>query len=100
MTRYAKIDENNIVESVILCEDSQIVNFTGNYVKESLETKQADVGDTWDQVNNKFIEPKPYESWTLDENFDWRSPVEKLVPNSYWSEEDMSWIITNIASEE
>lgn len=100
MTKYAKINSDNIVENIIICEDSEIYLFSGNYIKESIDTKEANIGDFWDKDNNKFISPKPFESWSLDESFEWKAPIEKLVPNSYWSEENLSWIVTDITTEE
>jgi hypothetical protein len=99
MSRYAKINLNNIVEQVIICDESNISLFTGNYIKESTETLEANVGDTWDSENNKFIPPKPYDSWLLDENFSWSAPVSQTVPNSYWDEETGSWIETVLINE-
>jgi len=99
MTKYAKINSDNIVENIIICEDSEISLFSGKYVKENINTKEANIGDFWDENNNKFISPKPFESWSLDTNFEWKAPTEKPGPNSYWSEENLSWIVTNITTE-
>jgi hypothetical protein len=30
---------------------------------------------TYDAVNDVFIAPQPYPSWSLDENFDWQPPT-------------------------
>lgn len=100
MSNYAKINSENIVENIIICEDSNIYLFSGKYVKETEETQQANIGDTWDANNNKFIAPKPYDSWTLNEDFVWVAPVEQPVPNSYWDEDSNSWIIREIITEE
>jgi hypothetical protein len=35
----------------------------------------AGIGYTYDAVNDVFIAPQPYGSWTLDENFDWQPPT-------------------------
>lgn len=99
MSNYAKINSENIVENVIICEDSNISLFSGNYIKETEETQRANVGDTWDTENKKFIAPKPYDSWTLNENFIWTAPVEQLVSNSYWDEDSNSWIVREIITE-
>jgi len=95
MSRYAKIDSSNIVENVIVCEDSQISALSGNFVKIISETtKECTIGFSYDKDNNKFIAPKPYESWTLDENFEWISPIGEN-PNpalKCWDEESQNWI--------
>ena len=100
MIIYAKINLENIVENVIICEESNISLFSGNFIKQTEETKIANIGDTWDQENNKFIAPKPYDSWTLNEDFVWTAPVEQPVPNSYWDEDSNSWIVREIITEE
>jgi len=99
MSRYAKINAENIVESVIICDDSNISLFSGKYIKEASGTKEANIGDTWDEENNKFVAPKPFESWELDESFEWQPPVNQSVPNSYWDEESLSWVVTQIIKE-
>jgi hypothetical protein len=33
------------------------------------------IGYTYDETNNVFIVSKPYDSWTLDSNFDYQPPV-------------------------
>jgi len=99
MIKYAKINSDNIVEQVIICDELNINLFSGNYIKESTETLEANVGDTWDSENNKFVSPKPFDSWVLDENFSWSAPVLQTVPNSYWDEGAGSWIETAIIKE-
>ncbi len=54
----------------------------------------AGIGFTYDEVRNAFIEPKPYDSWTLNEETClWEAPV--ALPdteNRYnWNEETTSW---------
>jgi hypothetical protein len=33
------------------------------------------IGYSYDLVNDVFIAPQPYPSWSLDENFDWQPPT-------------------------
>jgi len=58
--------------------------FRGNY---------AGVGYTYDEVNDVFIAPTPYASWTLNSNWVWEAPVEYPDDgNGYsWNEETTSW---------
>jgi hypothetical protein len=96
MSRYAKINSgSNIVDNIIVCEDSQINLLDGTFVKIILEsTKECSVGYSYDAENNKFISPKPYDSWVLDENFEWISPIGEN-PNpalKCWDEESQNWI--------
>lgn len=93
MTTYARID-NNLVSNVFICSDSEIINMPGYNIKVTEQTKNAVVGGSYDFANNKFINPKPYESWTLNENFDWVSPAGEN-PNpltKMWDEESTSWV--------
>ena len=57
----------------------------------------AGIDYTYDAVNDVFISPQPYPSWTLDENFDWQPPTPRPADASYenpyrWSEEDLEWV--------
>lgn len=93
MSKYAEIKEN-VVVNVIVCEDNIISTMPGAYIKITNETKEAAIGDTFDTINLKFVAPKPYESWILDENFNWISPIGEN-PNpalKYWDEETQSWL--------
>lgn len=93
MSKYAKI-ENNIVVNVIICEDNVISSIPGAHIKVTPETKEAVVGCTFDTINLKFIEPKPYESWSLNDNFDWESPVgQPENPLASWDEESQEWVL-------
>jgi hypothetical protein len=52
----------------------------------------AGTGYTYDSVNDVFINPQPYSSWTLDSSYDWQPPIEKPVGrSSTWNEETQSW---------
>jgi len=61
----------------------------------------AGVGYTYDQSRDAFIEPKPYDSWTLNETTClWEAPVakpelteEQINNNNYysWNEETKQW---------
>tara|TARA_R110001599_G_scaffold310776_1_gene517960 strand:+ start:132 stop:536 length:405 start_codon:yes stop_codon:yes gene_type:complete len=61
----------------------------------------AGVGFTYDEVRDAFIEPKPYDSWTLNETTcQWEAPVSKpelteeqiTNNNNYsWNEETQQW---------
>lgn len=93
MSKYAKI-ENNTVVNVILCEDNVVSSIPGAYIKVTSDTKDAAIGYIFDTENLKFIAPKPYDSWILNDNFDWESPVgEPSSLLSYWDEENQEWVL-------
>ena len=55
----------------------------------------AGIGYTYDEVNDVFIAPQPYGSWTLDENFDWQPPTPMPVEEGKvfaWFEPNQQWI--------
>ena len=62
--------------------------FRGNY---------AFIGGTYDSVNDIFLDPKPFDSWTLNvSKAEWEPPVarpEKDGNNYRWSEVDQIWIL-------
>ena len=62
------------------------VAFRGNY---------AQIGGTYDALNNVFIEPQPYPSWliSLETNWQWEAPVSKPDDGQYyiWNESTLSW---------
>jgi len=61
----------------------------------------AGIGFTYDEVRDAFIEPKPYDSWTLNEETClWEAPVakpelteEQITNNNYysWNETTKQW---------
>ena len=118
MAHFAKIDSNNIVVDVIKIENSVMLNadnteseYKGKVYLNSLlgsatwvqtsynnnfRKQYAGIGYTYDSTNDVFISPKPFNSWTLDSNFDWQPPV--AFPSDYgtdviydWNEENQTW---------
>ena len=101
MSHFAEIDNNGIVLRVIVAEqdfiNSGLVGDSFNWVQTSFNNnfcKQfAGIGFTWDKTNEVFVTPKPYASWTLDENHDWQPPT--AMPDDgkkyMWNEGTKSW---------
>ena len=52
----------------------------------------AGIGSTYDHVRDEFVEPQPFESWTLDENNDWQPPTPKPDGQYYWNEATQTWL--------
>jgi len=117
MAHFAKLDSNNIVTDVIVISNDDLLdengveqeslgikvcrNIFGSRTKwvqtsytGSFRKQYAGVGAKYDKDNDVFIAPKPFESWILDENFDWQAPIE--YPNDgknyYWNEDNNSWV--------
>ena len=93
MSKYAKL-ENNIVTNIILCEDSNISMMLGEHIKITQETGQAAIGGSFNYDLNKFIAPKPYDSWVLNSELNWESPEgpNPDILTKIWDEENQAWI--------
>ena len=64
-------------------------SYNGNFRK-----NHAGKGYTYDEDRDAFIPPKPFSSWTLDEDTcQWKAPVDRPADdNRYlWNEENQSW---------
>ena len=117
MAHYAFLDENNIVTEVIVGKDEdkgtdwevEYGNFRGQTCKRTsyntlanvhkeggtaFRGNYAGIGYTYDETNDVFIAPKPYDSWVLDETkWIWKAPVDMPDDNKYydWNEDTTSW---------
>jgi len=107
MAHYAFIDENNVVTEVITGRNEWEVvegisdweewygNFRGQVcVRTSyngnIRKQFAQIGFTYDPIADVFINPQPYPSWALDENYDWQPPVPKPTTEGAWEwDEDL-----------
>lgn len=124
MAHYAKV-LNKKVQKVIVAEEDFFNTFVdsspGEWIKTSFNTRGgvhyqpnshtpsddqskalrknfAGIGHTYDEDRDAFIEPKPYDSWVLNETTClWEAPV--ALPdteNSYnWNEENQTWDLIN-----
>lgn len=92
ISKYAKIEEG-IVTNVILCEDSQIGSQNGHHIRVTEATRDGNIGSSYDSVNNKFIDVKPFESWIFNETtFEWESPLgPKPEDKDFWREDLQEW---------
>ena len=115
MSHFAEI-ENGIVKRVIVAEqdfiDSGVVGNPDNWVQTSYNThggvnirstpenpvpalrkNYAGIGFTYDSVRDAFIEPKPYDSWVLnEETCQWEAPTKKPEGRYDWDEKLLEWI--------
>ena len=128
MAHFAKLGTGNIIEKVevvsndIATTEQAGVEFLQNLYKDRAVWKKtsyntiggvhltggtpfrknfAGVGYTYDQTRDAFIEPKPFNSWTLNETTClWDPPVarpeltqEQIDNNNYytWNETNQTW---------
>jgi hypothetical protein len=110
MAHYAFLDNDNIVTEVIVgIDETELIegknpevwygefrgqtckrtSYNGNYRK-----NYAGMGYKYDEALDAFVPPKPYESWTLNEDTAlWEAPVAYPTDGAMysWNEEDGSW---------
>ena len=108
MAHYAFLNANNVVTEVITgIDETELIegldtetwygNFRGQVCKRTsynnrIRKQYAGIGYTYDEVNDVFVAPRPYGSWTLDSNHDWQPPTPKPEGNYVWFEPNRVWI--------
>ena len=106
MSHWAEIDKDNKVIRVLVGDNNDptgdegyqwlIDNLGGDWIKTSynnrIRKQFAGIGYTYDAINDVFISPKPFASWTLDNNFDWQPPTPRPDGLYRWDEDTLSWI--------
>ena len=123
MAYYALLDNNNVVVQVIAGKDETDpqCNWEDLYSHETgLQAKRtsyntyggvhqlggtpfrknyAGIGYTFDAVRDAFIPPKPYPSWTLNEQTClWEPPVPMPSEGMYqWDEATTSWVEVEVS---
>ena len=115
MAHFAELDENNVVLQVIVVHNNELLDDEGqenevkgvefcnslfghtNWIQTSynhnMRKQFAGVGFTYDDVNDVFVAPQPYPSWSLDENHDWQAPIPMPEDDKgySWNEETQTW---------
>jgi hypothetical protein len=116
MAHFAELDNNNIVKRVIVVANEELLDneveseakgivfcqslLGGTWVQTSynnnIRKQYAGIGFTYDAVNDVFVAPQPYPSWSLDNNFDWQPPTPRPEGIGwYWDEDNLSWTELN-----
>jgi len=119
MANFAKIGLNNKVTEVLSLHDNELLdsnnvssenlgilfltNLTGWSIWKQTFTdgtrkNLAGIGYTYDEDKDAFIAPKPYASWTLNENTcRWEAPVAYPTDGQIydWNEETQQWDVVN-----
>lgn len=110
MAHYAFLDDNNIVTEVIVgVDESELIDgkdpetwygeFRGQTCKRTsyngnIRKNYAGIGFAYDPERDAFIPPKPFDSWSLNEETClWEAPVpyptDELVYQ--WNEDSRDW---------
>lgn len=115
MAHFAKLDENNIVTEVLVVNNDVLLKSDGTESEDkgkvflnglfgsatwvqtsynnNFRKQYTGIGFTYDEANDVFIAPQPFNSWALDENFDWQPPTPYPSDNKgySWNEETQTW---------
>lgn len=118
MAHFAKLNEHNVVVHVSVVDNVNLQDDSGNEIEDlgikylrsvhgehtrwvqtsysaSFRKHYAGSGFKYDENLNAFIPPKPYDSWSLDEETCcWVPPVPKPEKPEYyyeWNEELKVW---------
>lgn len=110
MSHWAELDENNFVIRVLVGDNNDpngdegykwlIENLGGTWIKTSYNAAQngfrknfAGVGSFYDSINDIFINPKPFPSWLLNNNFEWQAPKPMPIEGNWiWDESKLDWV--------
>ena len=78
--------ENQPWHSGLICKRTSYNN--------NIRKQYAAIDGTYNPEADVFIEPKPFDSWTLDENFDWQPPTPMPTDGKayMWFEPNQVWI--------
>ena len=104
MSHFAEIDSNNIVLRVLVGDNSMpnegydwlVENLGGTWIQTSYNNKirgtYAGVGYSYNAVEDIFITPQPFPSWTRTGSF-WNPPTP--MPSDglmySWNEDALAW---------
>jgi len=94
---FAQLNEENIVLQVVTAESLEwcINNIGGEWVETFIENPNknyAGIGYTYDEDKENFIAPKPFNSWSLNNNDQWTAPTPKPEGFYQWDEENVEWV--------
>jgi hypothetical protein len=126
MAHFAELNSNNVVIRIVVACNQDIANnggelseqaaehfktvcpFSENGVKwiqtsynNNFRKQYAVIGGIYDVNKDKFIEPQPFASWSLDSNDDWQAPIAYPTITTYgnnvsyiiyWDEAGQRWI--------
>jgi hypothetical protein len=110
MAHYAFLDSNNVVTEVIVGKDeAELIdglspeewygNFRGQRCvrtsyNHKIRKQYAGIGMSYSPTADVFIVPQPFESWSLDANYDWQAPIAYPADGKdyLWDEANQSWV--------
>ncbi len=115
MAHFAQLDENNVVTQVIVVANEELLldgvenetkgimfcksllgddtRWVQTSYNSNFRKNYAGIGMSYDPINDWFVTPQPYLSWTLDADAKWQAPVPYPTDEKpyTWNEETLSW---------
>ena len=104
MAHWEELNSSNKVVNVLVGDNNEpdegyqwlIDNLGGRWIKTSyngnIRKNFAGIGFTYDEERDAFIPPKPYPSWTLnEETCQWEPPVPFPSGFHIWNEANQTW---------
>ena len=116
MAHFARIDENNVVQQVIVVANKDTADADGNELESigvafcqkllggnwkqtsyngNIRKHYAGIGYTYDAAIDAFVPPKPFPSWVLNnDTAQWEAPVPMPTDGKMysWDEATQSWV--------
>lgn len=107
MAHFAEINDKNEVIRVVVVPDeyesigeiylSKDLEMGGRWIQTSYNSKIrgkfAGIGDIYDSELDRFISKKPYDSWILNDEFDWVAPTSRPDGAFWeWNESKLNWV--------
>lgn len=107
MAHFAEIDADGVVQRVLVVPDSQEhrgeaflrddLGLGGRWVQTSYSgangRRFAGAGMRWHAELKAFVEPQPFNSWTLDTLGDWQPPLPHPGGDGWtWDDAAQRWI--------
>jgi hypothetical protein len=117
MAHWAELDQENKVIRVLVGDNNDpagdegyswlIKNLGGTWLKTSyngtIRKNYAGIGFTYNEELDAFIAPKPFHSWSLNqETCQWEAPVPYPTDGFtyFWNEEELDWELADFSEVE
>ena len=108
MAHFAELSDDNIVLRVLVVSNEQEhrgqeflandLGLGGRWIQcsynNNIRKQFPSAGYKYDPDHDVFIGRQPFQSWSLDANFDWQPPVPYPTDGKqyYWDEDTTSWV--------
>ena len=124
MAHFARLDENNVVQEILVVNNEYLKDENGNEVESlgiahmesvhggrwiqtsynsNIRYRFAGIGCIYDENLDAFLPPKPQQSWVLNqETYTWEPPIpmpSNTLPDGtiyFWNEETVNWIVIQV----